>query len=198
MKIDTENVPIKVKWDDDVTTQDELLNLKLTTLNGQQPLSEFVSFTKKEVPNQIDRLNGERLVRVTAEYEGADLGAINREIQRVIKDFELPNGYSIDISGDLEQQQELMMEMLMIIGIALFLVYVVMAVQFNHLVHPIIVMSVIPVSIVGVLIGLFVTQSELSILSGMGIIMLIGIVLNNAILIIDSYKTTSIKRFRSI
>lgn len=193
MKIDTENVPIKVKWDDDVTTQDELLNLKLTTLNGQQPLSEFVSFTKKEVPNQIDRLNGERLVRVTAEYEGADLGAINREIQRVIKDFELPNGYSIDISGDLEQQQELMMEMLMIIGIALFLVYVVMAVQFNHLVHPIIVMSVIPVSIVGVLIGLFVTQSELSILSGMGIIMLIGIVLNNAILIIDRTKQLRLK-----
>ena len=67
----------------------------------------------------------------------------------------------------------------------MFLVHLVMAVQFNNLAHPFIVMSVIPVTIIGVIIGLFVTQRELNMMSGMGIVMLIGIVLNNAILLID-------------
>ena len=76
-------------------------------------------------------------------------------------------------------------DMVLILSISIFLVYLVMAVQFNHLGHPLIVMSVIPMTIVGVILGLFLTQQELSIMSGMGIIMLIGIVLNNAILLID-------------
>ena len=96
------------------------------------------------------------------------------------------------MAGDIEQQQQLMMEMLLVLGIALFLVYFVMAVQFNHLGHPLIVMSVIPMAIIGVIIGLFVTQMELNLLSGMGIIMLIGIVLNNAILLID--RTNQLRR----
>ncbi|MGM8216686.1 efflux RND transporter permease subunit [Bacillaceae bacterium W0354] len=195
MKVDDVNVPIKVKWSENISTQNALLDLKVPAIQGEEPLSNFISFEQKEVPNEINRSNGERFVTVTAEYEGTDLGAINREVQRLIKDFETPNGYQVELAGDLEAQQELMTEMLMILGISIFLVYLVMAVQFNHLFHPIIVMSVIPMTIVGVLIGLFVTQSELSAFSGMGIIMLIGIVLNNAILLLDRTKQLRLQGF---
>nr|WP_285845128.1 efflux RND transporter permease subunit [Oceanobacillus profundus] len=97
--------------------------------------------------------------------------------------------YSISLKST---QQELLTDMILIFVISIFLVYLVMAVQFNHLAHPIIVMSVIPMAFVGVVLGLFATQRELSILSGMGIIMLIGIVLNNAILLID--RTNQLRR----
>ncbi|WP_340002770.1 efflux RND transporter permease subunit [Oceanobacillus sp. FSL K6-0127] len=97
--------------------------------------------------------------------------------------------YSISLKST---QQELLTDMILIFVISIFLVYLVMAVQFNHLAHPIIVMSVITMAFVGVVLGLFATQRELSILSGMGIIMLIGIVLNNAILLID--RTNQLRR----
>ncbi|MCM3708068.1 efflux RND transporter permease subunit [Cytobacillus firmus] len=117
--------------------------------------------------------------------EGRDLGSMNRDVQKLINNFETPAGNSTAAAGDLEQQQELIMDMVFVLAIALLLVYLVMAVQFNDLGHPLIVMSVIPMTIVGVILGLFLSQIELSVMSGMGIVMLIGIVLNNAILLID-------------
>src|SRR5690625_6987535 len=94
-------------------------------MNGERSLSNFVSFKEIEVPNEIGRSNGERYVMITAEYEGNDLGSINRDVQALIKDYETPDGIQIELAGDLEAQQELMMEMLMIIGISIFLVYFV-------------------------------------------------------------------------
>lgn len=110
---------------------------------------------------------------------------MNRDIQKIIESFETPTGYTLTAGGDLEQQQELMTDMIFVFAISIFLVYLVMAVQFNHFGHPLLVMSVIPITIIGVILGLFITKMELNLISGMGIIMLIGIVLNNAILLID-------------
>lgn len=138
-----------------------------------------------DTPNEITHDDGERLITISANIEDRDLGSINRDIQELIEDFDSPTGYTVAVAGDLEEQQQLIQEMVMILGIAIFLVYFVMAVQFNSLTHPIVVMSVIPMTVVGVILGLLVTQRELSIMSGMGVVMLIGIVLNNAILLID-------------
>ncbi|GGF23784.1 multidrug transporter AcrB [Halobacillus andaensis] len=187
MTIEEEDVPLTVKWEEQERTGSEtaLLNLEVITAEGEEKLANFIELSEVETPNEITHSNGERFVSLTADIEGTDLGTVNREVQSVIDDYETKAGYSVSVAGDLEQQQELIQEMLLILGIAIFLVYLVMAVQFNHLAHPLIVMSVIPMTIVGVILGLFVTQRELSIMSGMGVIMLIGIVLNNAILYID-------------
>ncbi|MFC0524519.1 efflux RND transporter permease subunit [Pontibacillus salicampi] len=178
-------IPIMARWDQTTTTKKELLNSTILTQQGEKKLSDFVSFTSVPVPNEISHVDGERLVTISADIENSDLGTINREVEKAIESFNPPEEYTITTAGDLEQQQELFQEMLIILGVALFLVYLVMAVQFNHLLHPIIVMSVIPMTFVGVIVGLFATQRELSVMSGMGVIMLIGIVLNNAILFID-------------
>ncbi|WP_153464470.1 efflux RND transporter permease subunit [Sediminibacillus terrae] len=185
MTTEDETIPLKATWDDETASQKQLLEKKIPTSDGEQELSTFVSLRTVETPNQISHTNGERYVSVSADIEGKDLGTINREVQKLIDDYDLPGGYSISTAGDLEQQQELMMDMAVILLLAIFLVYLVMAVQFNHLAHPLIVMSIIPMTVVGVIVGLFLTQRELSIMSGMGIVMLIGIVLNNAILLID-------------
>ncbi|RPF53872.1 efflux RND transporter permease subunit [Aquisalibacillus elongatus] len=192
IQIDGESLAIQTKYSDEINTQEDLLNVAIMTTQGEKPLSDFISLSSEEVPNEITHIDGERVVTINAEIEGTDLGTVNREIQQIIENFETPNGYSIELAGDLEQQQELLMEMLLVLGIAIFLVYLVMAVQFNHLIHPMIVMSVLPITVIGVILGLFLTQHELSALSAMGIIMLIGIVLNNAILFID--RTNQLRR----
>ncbi|MBT2690179.1 efflux RND transporter permease subunit [Bacillus sp. ISL-47] len=185
MTVNEENVPLALKWAEKTDSKSSLLDLKVPTAQGEKALSSFIQLESVETPNEISHLDGERFLSISADMEGKDLGAINRDVQKLINDFDAPAGYSVSVAGDLEQQQELIMDMVFVLAIAIFLVYLVMAVQFNHLGHPLIVMSVIPMTIVGVILGLFITQMELSVMSGMGIVMLIGIVLNNAILLID-------------
>src|SRR5699024_3383159 len=129
-----------------------------------------------------------RYIKVLADIEERDLGSINRDIQSLIQDFDIDNGYSIEVMGDLEQQQEAATDLLVIFGISLFLVFVVMAIQFNSLRHQLIILSIIPLTVTGVLVGLFITQKELNGMSGIGVIMLVGIVLNNGIMLIDRIK----------
>jgi len=185
VSMNEENIPLTLQWRNKLDSKQNLMNMKIMTTNGEQPLSTFIELKKIEVPNEISHHDGKRVITVTADIEGKDLGTVNRDVQDLLESFETPNGYRVEIAGSLEEQQQLMMEMLFVLGIAIFLVYLVMAVQFNHLGHPLIVMSVIPMTIVGVILGLFVTQMELNLMSGMGTLMLIGIVLNNAILLID-------------
>ncbi|MBS4198391.1 efflux RND transporter permease subunit [Bacillus sp. FJAT-49732] len=183
--LEDENIPLNVKWDEKTSKKSDLLDLKIPLPNGEKKLSSFIDLKTIETPNEIRHTDGDRFLSINADIEGKDLGTINRDVQKLIKDFNTPDGYTITVAGDLEEQQALMKDLLFVFAIALFLVYLVMAVQFNHLGHPLIVMSVIPMTIVGVILGLFFTQMELNLMSGIGIVMLIGIVLNNAILLID-------------
>ncbi|REJ09126.1 efflux RND transporter permease subunit [Halobacillus trueperi] len=184
LTIDEKDVPLLVKWEEPTTSKESLLGITIPTTDGEQPLSTFLTLETIDTPNEINHVDGERYISVTADIEERDLGSINRDVQELIDEFVTPTGYNVTLAGDLEAQQEAIQEMLLILGIAIFLVYLVMAVQFNHLFHPLIVMSVIPMTVVGVILGLFLTQRELSVMSAMGIVMLIGIVLNNAILFI--------------
>ncbi|MEI5907491.1 efflux RND transporter permease subunit [Bacillus spongiae] len=185
LSLDNETIPLKVRWEETTAQRSDLLNLTIPTEIGERKLSHFIELESMNTPNEISHTDGERFVSISADIEGTDLGTVNLDVQRLINNFETPLGYDISVAGDLEQQQQVMIEMLLILIISIFLVYLVMAVQFNHLIHPLVVMAVIPMTIVGVILGLFITKHELSVMSGMGVIMLIGIVLNNAILLID-------------
>jgi len=186
---DQVTTPIFLENDVSITEKDALLSHKMTTLSGEEEkFSKYISLEKTSAPTQINRTDGTRYIKVLADIEERDLGSINRDIQSVIHDFDIDNGYSIDVMGDLEQQQEAAIDLLVIFGISLFLVFVVMAIQFNSLRHPLIILSIIPLTVTGVLVGLFITQKELNVMSGIGVIMLVGIVLNNGILLIDRIK----------
>jgi HAE1 family hydrophobic/amphiphilic exporter-1 len=194
---DEAGTPVLIAPDKDITKKEDIFNMEIGTPTGEKKLSHYVSFEKVQTPSQIDHKDGERTVKVLANIENRDLGSVNRDIQDVLNSFDTPEGYTVSVSGSLEQQQEAIKDMLIILTIAIFLVYVVMAVQFNHLLHPVIVMTVIPMTFTGVILGLLVTQRELSIMSGMGVIMLIGIVLNNAILLIDRAKQLRAANFEA-
>lgn len=186
---DQVTTPIFLENDVSITEKSALLSHKMTTPSGdEEKLSKYISLEKTSAPTQIDRTDGTRYIKVLADIEERDLGSINRDIQSLIQDFDIGNGYSIEVMGDLEQQQEAATDLLVIFGISLFLVFVVMAIQFNSLRHPLIILSIIPLTVTGVLVGLFITQKELNVMSGIGVIMLVGIVLNNGILLIDRIK----------
>jgi len=185
---DSSSAPIFVTTDVNIMNEQDFLTQKIDTLDGKKELSTYVRFEQRQVPAKISRKDGERMISVFADIEGRDLGSINREVEELLLNYSVPAGYTVASGGSLQEQREAMQDMIMILGIAIFLVYVVMAVQFNSFVHPIIVMSIIPLTATGAFYGLLVTQSELSVMSGMGMIFLIGIVLNNAILLIDRTK----------
>ncbi len=185
---DGETTPIYIKNNKSVTDKKALFNHDIMTVNGEKALSRYISLDEKASLNEINRSNGERYISVIADTEDQDMGTINRKINKIIKGFELDQGYAIEVAGDMEEQQQAVQDLLVIFIISLFLVFVVMAIQFNSLKHPFIILFIIPLTITGVLIGLFVTQKELNILSGIGVIMLVGIVLNNGILLIDRVR----------
>ncbi len=188
MVIDGNTVPISVKNDQNIHEKKDLLDNKIMTANGEKKLSNYISLNEASSQLQIDRSNGERYISITADMEGQDLSAVNRDINKIVQDLDIDRGYAVEITGDLEEQQKAAQDLIIIFAISLFLVFVVMAIQFNSLKHPIIILFIIPLTITGVLIGLFISQKELNIMSGIGVIMLVGIVLNNGILLIDRVR----------
>lgn len=182
-----------VDWDQEIIPMyakhqgpNDVLKEKMITSDGKVELATFISLQTERMPKQINRKNGERYFSLMADIDGEEPATVHAAVQKAIDTFnENELAYTASVAGDLEEQQELMNDMLLAMLIAIFLVYVVMAVQFNHFGHPLIVMATLPVTVIGVIIGLFLTQAELNMMSGMGIIILIGIVLNNAILLID-------------
>lgn len=192
MTVKEKTYPIQLGFKQSTSSKDGLLELTIPTDEGEKPLSTFISLQAASTPNEILHIDGDRMIVISADMEGQDLGTVNRAVQKMLDNYKAPEGYTVSVAGDLEEQQQLFVEMLIVLAVALFLVYFVMAVQFNHFGHPLIVMATIPVAVVGVIIGLFTTQMELNLMSGMGIIMLIGIVLNNAILLID--RTNQLRR----
>lgn len=186
--VSDEIIPIKAKTNKVIDSEDALADFEVLSSAGLNPLSDYMSLERISMPVKIDRDNGERYVTVSGEVEGRDLGSVSRDVQSVLRNFDVPSGYTIAMAGDLEAQQEMIMDLLVVVGISIFLVYLVMAVQFNSLSHPIIVMSIIPMTLIGAILALLITQRELSVISALGVLMLIGIVLNNAILLIDRAK----------
>lgn len=88
-----------------------------------------------------------------ADIEGRDLGSVNRDVQKVVNNFEIEDGDTVTVVGDLEVHQEVLLDLLVIFAISIFLVYIVMTIQFNSLRQPFIILMIILLAVTGVLIG---------------------------------------------
>ncbi|TKJ28795.1 hypothetical protein CEE39_09785 [bacterium (candidate division B38) B3_B38] len=149
------------------------------------PLHQVAKLEYKMGPVKITREDQERKVSVTANIFGRDLGSVTRDINERLKDFKLPSGYFIEVGGQYESMVDMIEGLSIALLLAIILVYMVMAAQFESLIHPLVVMFTIPLAIIGVVASLLITGQTLSMLSFMGIIMLAGIVVNDAIVMID-------------
>jgi HAE1 family hydrophobic/amphiphilic exporter-1 len=164
----------------------EILDLTLTTASGEQvALRNVVRTSPGMGPILIDRKDQQRLVTVEAYVAGRDLGSVAVDVQKRLEVIPRPVGYDLIIAGNFEEQQKAFHELLISLVLALVFVYMVLACQYESLSNPLVVMLSVPVAAVGVLIILFLTDTTLNLQSYIGCIMLGGIVVNNAILLVD-------------
>jgi multidrug efflux pump subunit AcrB len=133
----------------------------------------------------IVRDQGERIVTVSAELLGKDLGTVGRELDEKMSNLAVPAGNEVEIAGKLKEQSTNTNQAMLVLGGVLALIYVIMVAQFGRFSQPLIIMLTIPMALVGVVIGFVVTQRIFGEMAMVGMIMLIGIVVSNAILLID-------------
>ena len=164
----------------------EILNLTLTTPSGEEvALRNVVTTEQGRGPVLIDRKEQQRRVTVQANVAGRDLGSVAQDVQALLDQIPRPVGYDLTVAGKFEEQQKAFRELIISLVLALVLVYMVLACQYESLRDPLVVMLSVPVAAVGVLITLFLTETTLNVQSYIGCIMLGGIVVNNAILLVD-------------
>lgn len=167
-------------------TLDEILNLSLRTPSGENvALRNLVTTEPGRGPVEIERKDRQRIVGVEVNVGDRDLGSVARDVRGILGEIPHPPGYSLRVAGSYEEQRESSREMLISIGLSLALVYMVLASQYESLRDPLVVMLSVPLAAVGVLLTLFLTQTTLNVQSYIGCIMLGGIVVNNAILLVD-------------
>ena len=165
---------------------DEILNLTLTTASGENvALRNVVASEPSRGPILIDRKDQQRRVTVRANVAGRDLGSVAADVQALLDQIPRPVGYDLTVAGNFEEQQKAFRELVISLALALVLVYMVLACQYESLRDPLVVMFSVPLAAVGVLVTLFLTTTTLNVQSYIGCIMLGGIVVNNAILLVD-------------
>jgi len=178
------DVRIKVHPSQALTPED-IGRLQVRTTSGQMVrLDSVVEIRYGVGPININRTNRERSVLLTANLEGVPLNRALETVNRVLSE-ELPEGYHAKATGQAEEFAESMNSLLFAIGLAILIVYMLLASQFDSLLHPFTIMFALPPAMVGALLALFVTGYTINIMSVIGIILLFGLVTKNSILLVD-------------
>jgi len=182
-----EELDIVLQYPENMTTSlAHLENLMIASnTGGQVPLSEIATIEHGFGQKSITRQDQSRVETVSCDVYGRDLGSVNTDIMNQVNQLPIPAGCSIVAGGDVESMMEVFNDLFLAIGMALILVYMVMACQFESLWNPLLIMASVPVMFIGVFVGLFLTGQRISMMSLLGIVMLEGIVVNNAIVLID-------------
>lgn len=149
-------------------------------------LAEFADIEIVDSASVISRENQTQYMTVSSEMEeGANATLASRKLEPLIKEYEAPEGYSVEISGESEEVMEMLNQMLLAILLGFLLIYLVMVAQFQSLLSPFIVIFTIPLAFTGGLIGLLIFREEISAMSLMGFMVLMGTVVNNGIVFVD-------------
>jgi hydrophobic/amphiphilic exporter-1 (mainly G- bacteria), HAE1 family len=185
VRIDGSDLDIFVETGLTVTTLDELRDLSIPTLAGLLPLSELASVDEVEVPSAIKRDGGELIATISLTPEEGELGAVNAAVQERLDDLDLPSGVVVKLGGVSSQQTDAFGQLGLAMIAAIAIVYLLMVATFRSLVQPLVLLVSIPFAATGAIGLLLATGRPLGIASLIGFLMLIGIVVTNAIVLID-------------
>jgi HAE1 family hydrophobic/amphiphilic exporter-1 len=182
---DEYDVVVRFKKDARSTLTD-VENIGIPNMTGQIiRLGEIASIKEYWSPPSIERKRKERIVKVSFTPYKRSLTDIQIDVQKIIDETPVPGGVMVQISGAIKEQMDAFMDIALLMAISLILVYLIMASQFESLKMPFIIMFSIPFAFSGVAIALFLTDTALNVISGIGAVMLIGIVVKNAIVLVD-------------
>ena len=189
-----ENYDVRVQLSQtDRQNKDDIWSLPLTSsrlvnANGQPEmvmLGEVARIDDAQGASQINRRNLYREVLFSANVQGRPAGDVGADMREVASQMQLPAGYRFQIQGQNKDMDESMGYAKTALILAVLFIYFVLGAQFNSFIHPLTIMSSLPLSLIGVFFALFVCQSTLNIFSLIGIVMLMGLVTKNAILLVD-------------
>lgn len=176
---------------DETLTREKIKKLTVTGKDKENkevevPLSEIVQFKDTEGFSSINREEQSRYVTVTAEVDdGYNIGLVSAQATKALENYEVPDGYSIEMAGEDETINEAMGEVAKMLGLAVVFMYLIMVAQFQSLLSPFIVMFTIPLAFTGGLFGLYLTDNPISVIAMIGFVMLSGIIVNNGIVLVD-------------
>ncbi len=172
--------------EEDRKTIEDIEGIMLTSMTGRQiSLKNVVSIDESIGPLKINRKAQKRIITVLAGLAGKDLGSVVKEIRRKLKDVVVPEGFALEFGGQQEEMVKSFKDLGLAFLLAILLVYLVMASQFESLLDPFIIMFSVPLSLIGVVWMLFLTGSIFNVVVFIGVIMLAGIVVNNGIVLIS-------------
>ena len=167
-------------------SKEDLENILIMTPAGKQvPLRSLADISYSTAPREINREDQERVATVTLDVSGRDLSSVTRDVEAVLGGVTVPNDTRLEISGAAKEQQESFMYLGLAALVAILLTYMVMASQFESLVDPLIIIFTIPLSFIGVTLGLVLTGTNLNVMALVGVVMLVGIIVNNGIVLVD-------------
>ena len=185
VRIDTNDFPVRIGEGTRFTSIDAVRDIPLPTAAGAVPLGSIASVEQVDVPVSITASNGQRTARVSVTPSGANLGAVSTEVQNRLKSVQLPPGVTATIGGATTQQADSFRQLGLALLAAVAIVYVIMVAAFKSLVQPLILLVSIPFAATGAIALLVVTGVPLGLPSLIGMLMLVGIVVTNAIVLID-------------
>jgi multidrug efflux pump subunit AcrB len=181
-------VDVRVQLEEEsLQSASQLERLPLFVNNNRQVrLSDVAQIIKGQTPGEIQRINQRQVFIIAGNLnQGASLSQALAEVDRVLANLDLPPGVSVLPSATSKSNQELQNSLKILGGLAAFLVFVVMAVQYNSLVDPLVIMLTIPLALAGGIFGLYITNTPIGATVIVGAVLLVGIVVNNAILMIE-------------
>lgn len=183
---DEVEIIVRLRPQDRLTVQD-IDNVSVRSADGEViPVSSLMTSTYGRGPTEIRRIEGQRVTYINANLEsGVALGDAMERIQAELSDMPLPADFSIVYGGQYEEQIKAQNDFTMAVIMALVLIYMVMAAQFERFLDPLIVMFSVPLALIGVIPTLILTGTTVNMQSMMGVVMLVGIVVNNAIVLVD-------------
>lgn len=172
--------------EEDRASIDKIRNLIINP-NSKQPvtLSSIAEIKVATGPSEIRRVSQQRVALVSANLSYGDLATAATEIRQILNETTIPPGLTARVAGQNKEMSDSFQSLLFAVSLAVFLVYLVMASQFESLLHPFIILFTIPLALIGVILGLWITGSTISVVVFIGLILLVGIVVNNAIVLID-------------
>ncbi|TCO79513.1 efflux RND transporter permease subunit [Marinisporobacter balticus] len=186
-KFDGDEIDVNISLNDHVKASIE--NMKQILIKSPTgvavPIGQIATIEYGNSPTQIKRINQVRTVTVSSQLFGRDLKSVTDDIQKKIDEYQIPSGYRYNFTGEHEDMMEAFSSLAIALVLSIILVYMILASQFESLLHPFTVMLSVPFALSGGFIGLFITRRSLSVPAFIGIIMLAGIVVNNAIVLVD-------------
>ena len=165
---------------------EDIRNIRINTPTGRSVrLRQVGKVEQVYAPPRIEHIDRERAITVSSDIYQSSIGEIMEQIRPFIQQMDLPANVRVDYGGEFEEQQEAFSNLFLILGISLILVYIVMAGQFESYKDPFVIMFSIPFAFTGVILALFLTGTKLSVIAFIGGVILVGIVVKNAIVLVD-------------